>query len=275
MKKGEKSYHLGSLFEREEVLDSTPEFEETEIQEPEEPDSAPTVSPENDPEETRHVKDKPEKKWYECIPTIDASGGLKNSGSEESFLMVLQIYTESGRERDEELSGYYEQEDWENYKIKVHALKSSSRLAGAMEIGDEAEKLEMAAKDGDIDYIREHHMPMMEKFRALQNTLSVKYGKEAGSEESNLTMNGAGSDEAEGEPEDKRPLADEYLMEGVYEMLREGATDENESLIADSFAEMAAYRIPSEESGLMEELRRSFEAGEYAGMIALLDKNGK
>ncbi len=254
MSKGEKSYQFGTLFEREEVMENAPVSGETE-----------TDSDETDSDETDS-----DKKWYECIPDIDAVQGLKNSGSEESFLMVLQIYQESGRERDEELTGFYEQEDWENYKIKVHALKSSSRLAGAMEIGAEAEKLEMAANDGDIDYIRKNHEPMLEKFRALQEILSKELGEGAEPEEEKLS-----ADEAEETQEDNIPLADDFLMESVYEMLREGAEAEDESLIADSFMEIETYRIPEEESGLIKELHKTFESREYAEMIALLDKNGK
>ena len=58
-------------------------------------------------------------------------------------------------------------------------------------------------------------------------------------------------------------------------MLREGAEGEDESLIADSFTEIEEYRIPEEESGLMEELRKLFDAREYSKMIEVLDENGK
>lgn len=299
MKKGEKSYHLGSLFEHNEELGGATETEKT-GKIVSDGLSGKTSSPAASARTSRSAGEKPAaqeeipEKWYEIIPGIDAAQGLKNSGSEDSFLMVLQIYQESGKDREEELAGFYEQEDWENYKIKIHALKSSSRLAGAMEIGAEAEKLEAAAANGDADYIREHHEPLMEEFRETLSVLQVKLAEEQKStgeddeddgiwtpdeeddgiwvpEEEDVAEEESAGEESAG---DKRPLADKYLMEGVFEMLREGAETGNEGLMADSFAEIGSYRIPEEESELMEELRKSFESGAYSDMITLLDKRG-
>ena len=36
-------------------------------------------------------------------------------------------------------------------------MKSSSRLVGALALGDQAEKLEMAGKEGNIEYISANH----------------------------------------------------------------------------------------------------------------------
>ena len=58
-------------------------------------------------------------------------------------------------------------------------------------------------------------------------------------------------------------------------MLREGAEGEDADLIADSFAEIDAYRIPEEDSGLMEKLRESYEGNDFGGIITLLDEAGK
>ena len=43
--------------------------------------------------------------------------------------------------------------DVDNYRIQVHALKSTSRTIGATALSDEALALENAAKSGDIEYI--------------------------------------------------------------------------------------------------------------------------
>lgn len=54
------------------------------------------------------------------------------------------------------LEELFEQEDVENYRITIHALKSTSLTIGAVELSEQAKKLEMAAKAKDTDYIRLH-----------------------------------------------------------------------------------------------------------------------
>ncbi|MCR5686547.1 MAG: DegV family EDD domain-containing protein [Lachnospiraceae bacterium] len=115
-------------------------------------------------------------RWYDSVPGIDSVSAIKNSGSEDAFLEVLQIYYDSYDAKAAELAGYYGAKDWENYTIKVHALKSSSRLVSALQLGDDAEALEAAGKNGDIDYIVSHHDNMMEEYRAIRDALEPRFG---------------------------------------------------------------------------------------------------
>lgn len=117
-----------------------------------------------------------EKKWYEQIPGLDPKTAIKNSGSEDAFLSVIKIYYDSYDAKSSEIQGYYDSEDWKNYTIKVHALKSSSRLVGAKELGDGAEALEMAGKSEDIEYIRTHHEEVMSAYRSIINSLDDQFG---------------------------------------------------------------------------------------------------
>ncbi|MFR2520797.1 MAG: Hpt domain-containing protein [Evtepia gabavorous] len=42
---------------------------------------------------------------------------------------------------------------WEDYVIEVHSLKSAARWIGAMDLGDQAEALEMAGRSEDLETI--------------------------------------------------------------------------------------------------------------------------
>ena len=171
--KGNHNYNLGALFagrnEEDEIdYELMDEVAEDAIEEvAEETEDA------SEQEDTNQ-----EAKWYETIPGIDAAVALKNSGSEESFLSVLGIYYESYDAKAAEIQKYFEDKDWENYTIKVHALKSSSRLVGAVALGNAAEALEMAGKNKDIDFIMEHHDSLMDGFRAIHEELTPMLGKQ-------------------------------------------------------------------------------------------------
>ena len=53
-------------------------------------------------------------------------------------------------------------QDLNAYRIAVHSLKGSSRGIGGEKIGDMAEKLENAAKHGDMAFIETHNGPFIE-----------------------------------------------------------------------------------------------------------------
>ena len=174
--KGNQNYNLGTLFkddveehEIEDVFeDVTGEAEDVTAGDGVEANDS------NAPEEVQEIS---ATKWYENISGIDSAVALKNSGSEESFLTVLQIFYDSYASKSEEINGYYDSKDWENYTIKVHALKSSSRLVGALHLGDGAEALEMAGKNNDIDYITSHNEELMNEYRTVWDALTPMLGK--------------------------------------------------------------------------------------------------
>ena len=116
------------------------------------------------------------KEWYEEIPMLDAAIGMKNSGSKEAFLSVLKIYYDSYEIKANELEGFFANRDWENYTIKIHALKSSSRLVGAVDLGTRAEALEMAGKGNDISFIEENHEEAMKEFKEIRDALAKEFG---------------------------------------------------------------------------------------------------
>lgn len=67
---------------------------------------------------------------------------------------------------------FYEEEDWENYRITVHALKSTSLTIGASELSEQAKGLELAVKGADMDYVRAHHTEVIEKYALLYDSLA-------------------------------------------------------------------------------------------------------
>ncbi|MCR4807122.1 MAG: DegV family EDD domain-containing protein [Lachnospiraceae bacterium] len=194
----------------------------------------------------------PEKKWYSDLDFVDAGIGIKNSGSEESFEEVLRIYCSSIADRATELEMFYTAGDFKNYTIKIHALKSSSRLAGIPELGDRAEQLEAAGKEDNIDYIREHHEGFLEDYR--------KYGK---------AIAGALEEKAAAEEKKRpdKPEADPFLIETVYEYLLEGARAMNLSAIEDVMEEIAPYKIPVSDSERFARIREKIDKLDYDGII--------
>lgn len=104
------------------------------------------------------------------IANLDTSLGLSYCGNDISFyLEMLDTYVEGYK--GEELDALYNQENWKDYRIVVHALKSTSLSIGAASLSEEAKALEFAARDLQIEVIREHHKDVMEHYRELKDSL--------------------------------------------------------------------------------------------------------
>ncbi|SDB08026.1 Signal transduction histidine kinase [Ruminococcaceae bacterium FB2012] len=74
-------------------------------------------------------------------------------------------------------------EDLKNYAIYVHGLKSTSRMIGDGALGSQAEALEFASKDGNAEFVREHHPGLMEDYLNLTEGISKAYGTVPSSED--------------------------------------------------------------------------------------------
>jgi signal transduction histidine kinase/CheY-like chemotaxis protein/HPt (histidine-containing phosphotransfer) domain-containing protein len=102
----------------------------------------------------------------ENLNFLNTEKGLAYCGDDEGiYREILVEYAQAKRDLD--LQHYFDTRDWNNYKIQVHALKSTSLTIGAEELSAMAKSMEMAARENDYDYIREHHDAMITAFVEL------------------------------------------------------------------------------------------------------------
>ncbi len=101
----------------------------------------------------------------EAAGDIDTEAGLKNcQGDEELYHTLLKEYAACVSDKQQYMQTYYDQKDWKQYSILVHALKSSSRLIGAAALSKEAAELEKAADEGREAYISRRHAAVMQNY---------------------------------------------------------------------------------------------------------------
>lgn len=99
---------------------------------------------------------------------VNVELGLGYCGGEENFYReMLRIFCSQSEEKRAELVSLYEEENWPDYTVKVHALKSTSLTIGAETLSAQAKELELAGKRGDTDFIRERHAALMDAYDAL------------------------------------------------------------------------------------------------------------
>ncbi len=182
---------------------------------------------------------------------VDVEAGISNTGGLEDYIPVLEVFHEVFDEKKRELEELYYINDFENYTIKVHALKSSARILGATDLGEKAQKLESAVKQGDFDYIKDHHGEFMEDYLRLRGPLEEIFAK---SDEEDL----------------KKPEAGTTIIEEFYKELKAAATDMDYDRIEEAFREMEDYAMPANAEDLFKNLHEAALQFDYERIIKLL-----
>ena len=112
----------------------------------------------------------------EELPELDTETGIHYCADNKEFYQeIVQEYANTDKTRD--MKELYQSKDWDEYRIMVHALKSSSLTIGAVGLSEAAKALEMAAKEKDLEYIEQHHEEVLGRYTALLEVLQDIYQK--------------------------------------------------------------------------------------------------
>ena len=103
---------------------------------------------------------------------IETKTGLSYCQNDEAFYRtILAEYAHEKEEKATRLNKNYEEENWHDYAIDAHSLKSTSKTIGAMTLAEKAAKLEKAANNEDAATIRAGHDKMMEEYEFVTNAI--------------------------------------------------------------------------------------------------------
>ena len=104
---------------------------------------------------------------------IDRDKGIQRwKGNVTAYEEILQIYLMDSQEVIKKIQETYQTEDWKNYTILVHSLKSNSFGIGAYELGEMAKALETAGKEEDLSYIHAHHKELIQEYQEVVSEIN-------------------------------------------------------------------------------------------------------
>ena len=110
------------------------------------------------------------KKFAEICPDFDLDTGLSYCMDSKTFLVEIMRSFKEPKKADA-IQAAFDAEDWETYKISVHALKSTSRTIGAVNLSKKAEKLELAAKNDNIEEVKAGHDDLMQNYQKVREEI--------------------------------------------------------------------------------------------------------
>ncbi len=111
---------------------------------------------------TADTKQEPRKMTeFPVVSGVDWAYARAKLPSDEMVLDTVKLFCKGAKYELAELSAYFESissdEALDSYRIKVHSMKSSALLIGAVQAGGLAMRLEMAARDGERSVIAALH----------------------------------------------------------------------------------------------------------------------
>ena len=107
--------------------------------------------------------------WIEVLEEVgmDVERALLYCNGKDAYYKILQGYCLEGEKIEKQLEELFEEQDWKNYTIVVHGLKSAMNSIGAVKISELAKLLEASGKAQNINYILEHHEEFMVEYKQL------------------------------------------------------------------------------------------------------------
>ena len=75
-------------------------------------------------------------------------------------------------EKADEIEKLYFAENIEDFTTKVHALKSSAKMVGLMELSEMARLVEAAGKNNDMDYVKDNILELLSKYRSYREVFA-------------------------------------------------------------------------------------------------------
>lgn len=118
-----------------------------------------------------------EKENLKTVPGLDMEMGISYCGGDKDiYLEVLKDYSED--DRLEGLKNTFENQDWGNYRVHVHTIKSTSLTVGLPELSNLAKEVEYAVKEEDYETVAEKHPGMAEKYRDTLEKLKQAFEAE-------------------------------------------------------------------------------------------------
>ena len=214
-----------------------------------------TVTEDSVKEKDHFEKDIP--LWIQNINGIDIQKGINNCGSPSSFERVLKVYEEGAADNIGAIENSFENSDFENYTIKVHALKSSSRIIGAEHLATLAEELEKAGNDQNDDIIKEKTPMLLKEYIELADSIKR-----------------ADPDNVRKQDDDnsKELITPDKLKE-AYDAIRETAQMFDYDSVMMVIDQVNTYAIPEEEKERYNNLKEAIRKADWNEINSILEVN--
>lgn len=182
---------------------------------------------------------------------IQLSDALTNCGGYEFFYDVISDFHSVIQDKAELISLYAKEQNFKNYTILVHALKSSARIIGAMQLHEEAKYLEACGNAENAEEIAAKTPALLEHYKKYAVSLTPLLGIHV-------------SDTADKKQISERELADAFS--GIKECAEAGDLQSIQNIL-DMLEEFA---IPESHAEQYIRIKAKVSKRDFAGIMEMM-----
>lgn len=190
--------------------------------------------------------------WLEYVVGLEPHKGVEHCGSVAAYMDALKVFAQSIESNADEIQRYYDTGDWDNYTTKVHALKSTARVIGAMELSEKARRLEDAGNNCYRDEIEAGTAPLLDLYRSYTGSLSMLLPAEDAAQE-------------------KAPISSAELAEAWQALAEIVASFDFDSLDY-MLGELSGYQLPEADAEKLAQIKKAAAVPDWAALQSLLAK---
>ena len=188
-------------------------------------------------------------KWIYETEGISVPDGIKNSGGIQNYIFSLGLFLDTIDENAKVIRDSYESKNTRLFTIKVHSLKSSARIIGALGLSKMAESLEDAGNREDITFIDKNAYRLLSDYEEYKNKL-------------------AGLNEEE-DNKDKKEISGEELKQ-AYKALSEVIPQMDYDAVEMILNQLKEYALPEEDGKKIKELEKLLKLFDWDSMEELV-----
>ena len=187
--------------------------------------------------------------WIYETEGIVVSEGIKNSGGISNYIFSLGLFLDTIDGNEKVIRDSYENGNIRLFTIKVHSLKSSARIIGAMELSKLAEALEDAGNKEDRDFIDANVDRLLSDYEAYKEKLAGLH------------------DDADDEGKE---MISEHDLKEAYQALSDVIPQMDYDAVEMILEQLDEYALPAEDRERMDEIRRLLKVFDWDGMEAVI-----
>ncbi|MDD3370122.1 MAG: ATP-binding protein [Lachnospiraceae bacterium] len=123
-------------------------------------------------EDDQTVEKEKFRKFLSELSLLNVQEGMEYCMNRPSiYISVIRLFSQT--DLTDNIRNAYLAEDWKNYIIYVHSLKSSARNIGAAKLAEQAQRLETAGKNGNTGYVRRQTDSILRQYARLLEYLNT------------------------------------------------------------------------------------------------------
>lgn len=193
--------------------------------------------------------------WVMNHPDITTAIGLEACGTPADYLEALSNFAEYAPMKLNELKDYVLNGDFENFTIKVHALKSSARMVGLLQLSQKAEEFENAGERKDFAFISMRIPELLGMYGELTDEIGVR-----------LRRGDADAHDVE------KDVIDANAVYGILNHLRGYVMDFNDEAVNSMIHALSHYDFPDDVQAKFEQFKTAFANVSWIEMQEIIDE---